>query len=532
MQQRRDSRAEQAAAAGPRDVWSRLPRALTGAQIAAAAPLLAALATLAGAGIAHWLPLQSIGLVYLLAVVVSAVGLGTATGLAVAALSFLAYNFFFIPPVYTFTIADSRELFALFVFLAVALLTGSLAGRMREVADAARRRALALQSLNDFAARLSASRGEQAILEALANQAAATLGGHAIVLVRDGDEPKAAARVPPELELDTADWQAARRVLRSGETAYPPAPGWQGSRAELHAVRGKGGVLGVLGILPDDSSPLGEEARSVLAMLLQHTAIALERTEHERAAVRARDDSERERLRAALLSSLSHDLRTPLASILGAVTSLRQLGQGMSEATRQDLLAAIEEEAGRLSRFVTNLLQMTRLEAGGIDLLADWIDLADVTRSAVERARQLRPAPIVRLSIPAGLPMMRGDATLLEHVVFNLLENSVKFSEGQAQIEVRLDAHERELLLSVSDRGRGISASELPRMFEPFFQARRDGGGTPGAGLGLAIAKRIVEGMGGSMRIESPLAGERGARVNLALPLPQRSPTDAGSEDH
>lgn len=347
------------------DIWSRLPRPLTGPLVPVAALVATCIATLLAAGLSRWLPQQSIALVYMVVVVVTAVGLGVRTGLTVALLSFLAFNFFFIPPVFTFTIADPQELFALIVFLAVALLTGSLAGRMREVADDARRRATTLQSLNEFAGTLSGSRGFPAILDTLAGQAAATIHGEAVVLTGNAEELQICAAAPTRPTLAPVDFQAARRAYRSGETAHAAAPGWAGAEFEFHPIKTTAGTLGVVGIAASGGQRrVRKEDRSSLEIMLRHTAIAIERTQLEAEAIRARGETERERLRSALLSSLSHDLRTPLASILGSVTSLRELGAGMAPEARADLLAAIEEEARRLSRFVSNLLQMTRLESG------------------------------------------------------------------------------------------------------------------------------------------------------------------------
>ena len=232
----------------PGDIWSRLPRPLTGALVPVAALVATSIATLLGAGLSRWLPQQSIALVYMVVVVVMAVGLGVRTGMAVAMLSCLAFNFFFIPPVFTFTIADPQELFALIVFLAVALLTGSLAGRMREVADDARHRSTALQSLNEFAGKLSGSRGLPAILDALAEQAAETTRGEAVVLTGNAEELKICAAAPTRPTLAPVDFQAAQRAYRSGETAHAAAPGWTGAKFEFHPIKSTSGTLGVVGI--------------------------------------------------------------------------------------------------------------------------------------------------------------------------------------------------------------------------------------------------------------------------------------------
>ncbi len=503
------------------DLWARLPRPLSGIRIPAAALALTALATIAGIVLSRWLPHSSVSLAFLLAVVVAAVGLGLRTGLAVALFSFPAYNFFFIPPLFTFTVADPQELFALLVFLAVALLTGSLAGRMREVADDARRQATALQSLNDFAGRLATARDRAGIMAALARQAAETVRGEAVVLTGTTDGLKLSASMPADVRLETADMQLARHSFNSRRVLPATAPGWPGARMEFHPIMASGGAIGVIGLAPADGRrSIGSEDRASLDIMLRHTAIAIERAELETETLQARGEAERERLRSALLSSLSHDLRTPLASILGAATSLRELGAGMAPETQIDLLAAIEEEAQRLSRFVANLLDMTRLEAGDPDLLHDWIDLGDVARLAIARARRIAPGANIAFDCPATVAAVRGDSTLLEHVVFNLLDNAIKFSGPGDPITVTLAAGERSLALSMVDAGRGIPSADLTRILEPFFRVRAGDGDVAGTGLGLAICKRVIEGMGGAIRIDSPVAGARGTRVRVTLPVP------------
>ena len=503
------------------DVWARLPRPLTGASVIAAALTMTGAATFLGVGLSRMLPQPSVSLVYLVAVVMAAVGLGVRTGLAVAFGSFLAYNFFFIPPVFSFTIADPQEFFALLVFLGVALLTGSLAGRMREVADDARRRATALQSLNEFAGMLSGSRDVQAILDTLATHAAQTVRGEAVVLTKALDELEIKAFSPRPPTMDSLDVQAARRAFRTGEIEHRAAMGWPSAQFEFHPLKTKTAILGVIGLVPGDGERgIRVEDPSSIEIMLQHAAIAIERAQLESDALRARGETERERLRSALLSSLSHDLKTPLASILGAVTSLRELGSAMSAETHADLLAAIEEETRRLSHFVANLLQMTRLESGDLNLLGDWIDLADVVRIAVNRARRIAPGMIITMDCPSMLPALRGDATLVEHVIFNILDNAIKFSRNDQKLDVVLSADERAISITVTDMGSGIPPDALTRIFEPFFRVREGVGEVSGTGLGLTICKRIVDGMGGTIEVQSPVSGANGTRVSVTLPVP------------
>ena len=507
------------------DVWAWLPRPLSGTRVPSAALLLTAFATALSLALSHRLPQQSVALVYLVAVVVGAVAFGVRTGLTVSLLAFLAYNFFFIHPVFTFSIADPQDLFALFVFLVVALVTGTLAGRMREVADEARHRATALQSLNEFAGRLSGSRTVPDVLDALVRQAAETVRGEIVVLANANDVLELRASVPPQVILASEEWQAAYRANHSGEIVYPAAPGWPGPRFEFHPIKMGAGPFGVIGIArTGNDGAIGHDDRSSIETLLKHTAIALERTALETEAARAREETEREQLRSALLSSLSHDLRTPLASILGSVTSLRELGSQMPPESQVDLLANIEEETRRLSQFVTNLLNMTRLEAGDIKLSLEWIDVGDVVRIAVSRARRLAPGFSITLTCPLTLPAIRGDSTLFEQVIFNLLDNSIKFSSKCQPIAVDVRVDDGSLLITITDQGRGIPPDALQKIFEPFYRVKEGDGEVPGTGLGLTICKRIVEGMGGMIKAESRLANGHGARMIVTMPL---SPVDA-----
>ena len=510
------------------DIWARLPRPLGGPAVLGAAVGVAALATLLGLAITHVLPPASVSLVYLLFVVSVAIVLGTWTGVATAFLAFLAYNFFFIPPIYTFVIADPQELFALIVFFAVALLTGSLAGRMREVADGSRRRATALLSLNEFAASLSGARSHAAILEALASQVAATIQGSAAVLAMTDNDLAIRAAVPSGMQLSSADLQAAGRAWRSGTDVPAAAPGWPGAAHEFRPVMTERGVIAVVGFAPANGqrATAGQDD-AALQTILRHAAIAIERIKFEAEGAAARDEAEREHIRSALLSSLSHDLRTPLASILGAVTSLRQLGDGMPAETRADLLLAIEEETRRLSQFVVNLLDLTRLETEAPDLRRDWLDLADATQIAVGRARQLFGSREIVMSAQANVPLVRGDAMLFEHVVINLIENAVKYSTLESKVGVAVASVGDTVLLTVTDQGRGIAPEHIEAVFEKFYRVRAGDRDTQGTGLGLTICRRVVEQMGGAIRAESPLENGRGTRIVISLPAAAPAGEDA-----
>ena len=273
----------------------------------------------------------------------------------------------------------------------------------------------------------------------------------------------------------------------------------------------------MFGYQPSLDGPFSTDQEHVLAAIIEQTAIALDRALLVNEAVKAAALQENENIRDALLASLSHDLRTPLASITGAVTALQELGDQMSLIQRGELLNSIEQEAHRLSRFVNNLLDMSRIESGAIKVKRDWVDVSDVIRSAMERSRKSFPDFHVTVSLENGLPFMRGDAHLLEQVIFNLLDNAHKYGlESGASIHAR--SENDQLIISVTDEGPGIKPGDLDRIFEKFFRGGRTDGRRAGTGLGLSICKGLVEAMGGSIMAQSPAIRRRGTRIILRFP--------------
>ena len=324
------------------------------------APLAVAAATLAGWSISHLVELPNLSMIFLAAVLFCAVTYGTWSAVTASILSFIAYNFFFIEPRFTLTVARPHELLALCIFLLVAVLTGSLAGRVRAQSLAALARVRQVQSLLDLSRKLSATVQPDDVLWVVATQAAATVQGQSIVLMRQGGELPILASMPPEDTLGAADSAAARWAVDHGEAA-----GWRTGTLpnavfQFHPLKTPGGVIGAVGVRPGGLE-LPDDVKRMVDALIDQASVALERTRLAGEASEARASAEGEKLRSALLSSVSHDLRTPLSSIVGSVTALRKLGGRMPVADRDDLLLNIEEEATRLSRFVTNLLDMTRL---------------------------------------------------------------------------------------------------------------------------------------------------------------------------
>jgi two-component system sensor histidine kinase KdpD len=233
--------------------------------------------------------------------------------------------------------------------------------------------------------------------------------------------------------------------------------------------------------------------------------------------VQAAAMKENEKVRDALLASLSHDLRTPLASIAGAATSLRALGDKMTAPERMELLTSIEEETARLSRFVSNLLDMSRIEAGNLKVNRDLVDVADVVQGAVDRSRKAFPKQPVRVSLAPDLPFVRGDDKLLEQVLFNLLDNAHKYS-GDSGAIVHGRKEGGDVVLSITDEGPGVKPADLERIFEKFYRGGRPDGRMPGTGLGLSICRGLIEAMGGTIVAQSPAVRRRGTRIVIRLP--------------
>ncbi len=495
---------------------------------AAAAAVSVATAIGVGMGLTQWIDLPNVSMVFLSAVVLCALGFGRTSALVAALASFLAYNFFFIAPIYTFTIAEPHELFALVVFLFVAVAVGGLAGRAHEQAEAALARARTTRALYEYSRKIAGVAALEPLMWTACTQMAGAVQGRAVALLGEGGDLHRVGAFPPDVELGVTELGAARWAFERAEVAGRNSPTLPNAELQFRPLVTASGTVGVLGFATDDpKAVLTEDAERFLVALADQTAIAAERIQLGIRASDAAASAESERLRSALLSSISHDLRTPLASILGSVTSLKDFGEKLAPATRGDLLSAIEEETRRLSQFVANLLDMTRLETGLLDLATDWVDLADVVRGAVARAERLHPGRRVALEDVADPLVLEGNGTLLEQVLFNLLDNAVKYSDADTIVRVRLARDEQVARLDVEDEGIGIPTDELERVFEKFHRVARGDGRAAGTGLGLAICRGVVSAMGGTIQAASPVADGRGTRLTVRLPLPEIRKGDA-----
>ncbi len=484
-------------------------------------PVLSVAATTTlGLGVTALVALQNLAMLYLAAVLLSAVIAGSVSALLASILSFLAYNFFFLDPTGKFTVARPEEVLSLVIFVIVAMVAGQLAARLRLSADRARQQTEQSQALLDFSRKLARAHGGDRVVDAIASHLNESLRRDVVVLLPSDDgELDLAAAWPPDQSLDATAMTAARWAMDKKESAgfltstlphvpYLFRPVMTGQR-----------LLGVVGLrMRAEEGPASGADDRTLSALLEQSAIALDRARLAQENTLASVAREREKVQAALLSSLSHDLRTPLASIIGAVSSLRELGDRMSPATRADLLASIEEEADRLNRFVTNLFEITRIEAGTLRARSEPVDIAAIIDKAVARARRLHPDLVVDISIADDLPSVLADEVFLEQVLFNLLDNARKYA-GPQPVSIFARPEGGRAMLSVTDQGKGIPEADLEKIFEKFYRRAKGDGRPAGTGLGLAICRGLVGAMGGTITAVSPALRKRGTRFVIRLPL-------------
>ncbi len=472
-----------------------------------------------GVGIAlqHTMSANSVSLAFLTAVLASAAWFGLFPSLYACVASLLAFNFFFLPPLYTFTIADPENVVALFFFLAAALIASNLGARMRSQTLAARTRARLTASLYQFSRKLAGTADLDDLLWATAYQVAALLEVRVVLLLPDEAGSIAVrAGYPPEDALDEADVAAAKWSWEHDRPAGRGSDSLPGARRLFLPLRTGSGAVAVIGLDADRAGPLlTPEQQRLLDALGDQAAVAIERVKLARDLDRSRLLAETERLRAALLTSISHDLRTPLASILGAASSLDSYAGLLDDAARRELLGTIREEAERLNRFVANLLDMTRLESGAVMPRREPADLGEVAGSALSRAAKVLERHRAVLDVQPGLPLLRLDVVLFEQVLFNLLDNAAKYAPEGTEIRLRVWSEGNAACVQVADRGPGIPEDGLETVFDKFTRLHVSDRRRPGTGLGLAVCRGFVEAMGGSIRAANRPGG--GAAFTITL---------------
>ncbi len=465
------------------------------------------------------LAVTNISLVFLTAVLIVAVSYGLWPALAASLISVLAYNFFFLPPLYTFTIAAPENVISLFFFGAVAIIASNLTARVRAQAMTARARARTTEDLYIFSRKLAGVVELDDLLWATAYQISRMLNVRVVILLPEGETIAIRGFYPPDDVLDDADIAAAKWVWEHGDAAGRGADTLPGAKRLFLPMRTGRGTVAVVGLDSDKPGAiLSPDQRRLLDALADQAALAIERINLVADIDRARIATETERLRSALLTSISHDLRTPLASILGSATSLKNYGDTLDRSARTELASTIEEEAERLNRFIANLLDMTRLESGALVPHAEAVELSDVIGSALRRAAPMLSQHRVEANLAPDLPPVRLDPVLFEQVLFNLLDNAAKYTPSGTDIRIAARPEGEFIRLQIMDEGAGIPPDALERIFDKFHRVQAADSQRAGTGLGLAICRGFIESMGGSISA-SNRTDRPGAIFTLTLPV-------------
>jgi two-component system, OmpR family, sensor histidine kinase KdpD len=488
---------------------------------------LVAAASVIGWPIHIWLEPANLVMLYLTAVVIAALYLGRGPAILASVLSVLVFDFFFIAPRGTLVVADTQYLLTFLGLLVVGLVISTLAARVRDQVEAGRHRERRTAALYSLSRDLAAAGNLEGVLQAVVAHVGETFGRAAVVLLPEGEGLRPGGATPGlalgEDELAVASW-AFEHATPAGEgTDTLPAT----SLRYLPLVTARG-VVGVLGVRPaaDPVRDIVPEERRLLEAFASQAAIAIERTHLADQASQVELLSATEKLQTALLNSISHDLRTPLASITGVLSSLRHdkgssgRAADLDEATRDDLVETAWGEADRLNRLVGNLLDMTRLEAGALRVNKEPCDLTDVVGAVLTQLEQRAANREVVVDVPPELPLVPMDFVLIAQVLANLLDNGLKYSSPDTPVEVAARLVGNQLELTVADRGSGIPTEELGRVFDKFHRVQRTEDAV-GTGLGLAISKGIAEAHGGSIEAVNRPGG--GTVIRLTLPLDPRA---------
>jgi two-component system sensor histidine kinase KdpD len=467
--------------------------------------------------------LSNLIMVFLVAVMVTAINCGRGPAILVSVLSVLAFDFCFVPPRWTFDVAETHYIFTFAVMFLVALVISHLTSLIRRQAEAARLQERQTAAMHSFSRELASTRGVEQIIKVAAKHISEIFACQAAALLPDETgqvrlAPEDAAIIDKDIlkELGIAQWAYEHGQITGWGTQNLPE-----SQMLYVPVQAADAVLGVLALRPRDPESeywlLPEQLRlHLLESLAKQVALALQVERLQKTALNAQITAETERLRASLLGSVTHDFQTPLAAIMGSASSLLELKNKLDDKLAQEMLTNIYEEADRLSRLITNLLNIARLESGSLKLRKELQPLEEVVGAALNRLERKLASHPVTVSLPADLPMVPLDGALVENVLLNLLENSLKYTPPGSALSIKAVPRGDEIEVEMADNGPGFPPEDLERIFEMFYRGTDDSD-RKGYGLGLSICRAIVEAHGGRIWAVNLVGG--GAAVKFTFPL-------------
>jgi two-component system, OmpR family, sensor histidine kinase KdpD len=483
-------------------------------------------------------------MLYSIAVLATAAAFGSGPAVLASVAAFLAFNWFFVEPLYTFHVAEPQQWISLVVFLLTSIVTGQLASSLRSRVREARLREREAVVLYDVV-QLMAGADLHAALRSVAERIRQELelSAVAIQLGGEGHEgPRIEAGDAEGLHIVHSSGVLPARVLSEGPPpglqpgsgrwvrTVPPQPGGSSralrDRLLIVPIRAREARVGLLLLArPTGAAALGAHEERLLAAAATQLGQAVERARLQREATESEVLRLSDELKTALLNAVSHDLRTPLASIIASAGSLQQQDVAWTEEERREFAQSVEEEARRLNRIVSNLLDLSRIEGGSLRAEKSWHDLAALVDDVLGRLGPITAHHPISVHIPESLPPVPLDYTQIDQALSNLVENAVRHTPSETPIEIAARQQDGEIVVSVSDRGPGLAAADLPHVFDPFFRAERGGPRGGGVGLGLGIARGLVEAHGGRIWAENGPHG--GASFAFTLPIGGLAVNDA-----
>ena len=487
------------------------------------AVLTVAAVTIIGKILTPFFNLTNLVLLYLLPVLISAVRWGRGPSFFTALLGVLAFDFLFVPPFFSLTVNDTRDFFVFAIYLIVALVTGTMATKLRDELEKTRQREKRTLALYALGQEIAAETNLERILKTFVKTVSEAISGQISILIpRPGDDllHEVASYPANHISSDDKEQAVVRWVMEHGQSAGKGTEILREASKLIFPVKAEDKTLAALTIEPGEKNRIvTPEQRQLIEAFANLAAVAIIRVQLAEEAEQAKWLAESEKLHRALLNSISHDLRTPLASITGAATSLLAEGNIYTREASEVLLHTIKEEAQRMNRFVANLLDMVRLESGILKPKAEWCDIQDIIGVVLRAAKETSQQHILKVHIPSELPLVKADFTLIEQVIINLLENGVKYSPPGTEISISARYHDKMLLVVVADSGLAIPKIEQERVFDKFYRLHSTKN-ISGTGLGLSICKGIVEAHGGSIWVDS--SPEYGNRFTFSLPVSEQ----------
>jgi two-component system sensor histidine kinase KdpD len=460
------------------------------------------------------LPVANIAMTFLLAIAVVGARYGRGPTIAACLASIAIFDFCFVPPYYTFAVTDRAYIPTFGIMLAIALLMSALTAQIRLQATAARDRERRTAALYGLSRDLAAHTAMDVLAASVTREVERTMAGTVLILLPDATGQL--VPVDPTTAVDERESAVARWVFDHAQAAGHDTETLPAAGSLWLPLESSGRVIGVLGLRPNEPGRLRDPAqRQLLDALVDQAAVAFDRAQLARRTEQARVEVEAERLRTALLSSLSHDLRTPLGTIEGSASTLLDAGLTIDEGTRRGLLQSILEESRRMTRLVANLLDMVKLETGIVEVNKEWQPLEEVVGIVLLRLEPLLKEREVKTHLPPDLPPVAIDGLLMEQVLINLLENALKYTPVASPIDIGAEPTPEGVIVEVADRGPGIAPDQAERVFGKFTRLVGEGG-PRGAGLGLAICRGIVAAHGGRIWVEPRPGG--GARFRFLIP--------------